>query len=138
MFSHAVIDASQEAQLRGLDKARYDSNLLNAKRLTVSANGQTTEAIKILDTPILYDYAERRNQIGRFDVKLLDSPVNKTEENIVLDGYLRRRIDASKDKDITVDFVNSTRPGIRILKLDGHRDHSVVSRSAPKEEAESP
>ena len=92
MFSHAVIDASQEAQLRGLDKARYDSNLLNAKRLTVSANGQTTEAIKILDTPILYDYAERRNQIGRFDVKLLDSPVNKTEENIVLDGYLRRRI----------------------------------------------
>lgn len=92
MFSHAVIDASQEAQLRGLDKAKYDSNLLNAKRLTVSANGQTTEAIKILDTPILFDYAERRNQIGRFDVKILDSPVNKTEENIVLDGYLRRRI----------------------------------------------
>ncbi len=92
MFSHAIIDASQEAQLRGLDKAKYDSNLLNAKRLTILANGQTTEAIKILDTPILYDYAERRNQIGRFDVKLLDSPVNKTEENIVLDGYLRRRI----------------------------------------------
>lgn len=92
MFSHAIIDASQEAKLRGLDKAKYDSNLLNAKRLTISANGQTTEAIKILDTPILYDYAERRNQIGRFDVKLLDSPVNKTEENIVLDGYLRRRI----------------------------------------------
>ena len=92
MFSHAIIDASQEAKLRGLDKAKYDSNLLNAKRLTVSANGQTVEAIKMLDTPILYDYAERRNQIGRFDVKLLDSPVNKTEENIVLDGYLRRRI----------------------------------------------
>ena len=92
MFSHAVIDASQEAQLRGLDKARYDSNLLNAKRLTVSANGQTTEAIKILDTPILYDYAERRNQIGRFDVKLLDSPVNKNEETIALQGYLYRRI----------------------------------------------
>ena len=92
MFSHAIIDASQEARLRGLDKAKYDSNLLNAKRLTILANGQTTEAIKILDTPILYDYAERRNQIGRFDVKLLDSPVNKTEENIVLDGYLRRRI----------------------------------------------
>ena len=70
MFSHAIIDASQEARLRGLDKAKYDSNLLNAKRLTILANGQTTEAIKILDTPILYDYAERRNQIGRFDVKL--------------------------------------------------------------------
>ena len=92
MFSHAIIDASQEAKLRGLDKAKYDSNLLNAKRLTVSANGQTVEAIKMLDTPILYDYAERRNQIGRVEAKLLDSPVNKTEENIVLDGYLRRRI----------------------------------------------
>lgn len=91
MFSHAVIDATEEAKLRGF-KTKYDSNLLNAKRLTITANGKTTEAIKILDTPILYEYAAERNQIGRFDAKLLSSPVIKTKENIVLDGYLRRRI----------------------------------------------
>ncbi len=35
-------------------------------------------------------------------------------------------IDASKDKDITVDFVNSTRPGIRILKLDGQTGQPIA------------
>lgn len=59
-------------------------------------NGQTVEAIKILDTPILFDYAQQKNQIGRFDVKLLDTPNNKNEETIILEGYLRRRILAIK------------------------------------------
>ena len=96
MYSHAVIDAREEAKYHGLDKARYDSNIINAKRLTISANGQTVEAIKVLDSPILYDYANRKNGIGRYDAKLLNSPVSKTEENIILEGYLRRRIDSIK------------------------------------------
>ena len=35
-------------------------------------------------------------------------------------------IDASKDLDVTVDFVNSTRPGIRILKLDGQTGKPIA------------
>ncbi len=34
-------------------------------------------------------------------------------------------IDSGKDKDIVVDFVNSTRPGIRLLKLDGQTGKPV-------------
>ena len=97
MFSHAIIDATQEATVdKRISRARYDSNLLNAKRLTVSINGTTTEAIQVLATPILYDYANQKNQIGRFDMKLLDSPLNKNEETIILEGYLRRRVDTIK------------------------------------------
>lgn len=97
MFSHVRIDASDEARLdKRFTRAKYDSNAINAKRVTISVNGQTAEAIKILDTPILFDYANQKNQIGRFDVKLLDTPNNKNEETIVLEGYLRRRILAIK------------------------------------------
>ena len=97
MFSHVKIDASDEAKLdKRVTRAKYDSNAINAKRVTISVNGQTAEAIKILDTPILFDYAQQKNQIGRFDVKLLDTPNNKNEETIVLEGYLRRRILAIK------------------------------------------
>lgn len=97
MFSHVKIDASDEAKLdKRVTRAKYDSNAINAKRVTISMNGQTAEAIKILDTPILFDYAQQKNQIGRFDVKLLDTPNNKNEETIVLEGYLRRRILAIK------------------------------------------
>lgn len=98
MITHAVIDASQEAKLRGFDKDRYDSNLLNVKRHTVSVHGQTVTAIKILDAPVLYEYAKMRNQIERFDSRLLDAPINTTEENIVLSGYLRRRIAGMKGR----------------------------------------
>ena len=93
MFAHVIIDASDEAKLdKRVSRTKYDSNMINAKRVTISMNGQTVEAIKILDTPILFDYAQQKNQIGRFDVKLLDTPTNKTDETIVLEGYLRRRI----------------------------------------------
>lgn len=93
MLSHVIIDASEEAKLRGFKNSRYDSTLINVKRNEIILmNGKEVEAIKILDTPILFDYANQKDQIGRFDVKLLDSPINKTEENIILEGYLRRRI----------------------------------------------
>lgn len=97
MFTHAIIDASAEANFdKRVSRAKYDSNMINAKRVTISMNGQTAEAIKILDQPILLDYALQKNQIGRYDVKLLDTPNNKNEETIILEGYLRRRILAIK------------------------------------------
>jgi len=48
--------------------------------------------LHILREPVLYEYANKKNQIGRFDIKLLNTPINKTEEIITLQGYLYRRI----------------------------------------------
>ena len=46
----------------------------------------------------------------------------------ILDANNRKTvwIDASKDQDVTADFVNSTRPGIRILKLDGQTGKPIA------------
>lgn len=92
MFSHVKIDASEEAKKFGVEKFAYDGYLLPAERVTVSLNGTITECIHLFRTPPLYDYAEKRKQIGRMSVKLLNSPVNKNEETIALQGYLYRRI----------------------------------------------
>ena len=92
MYSHVKIDASEEAQKFGIEKFIYDGSILPAERLTVSINGTVTECVHIFRTPPLYDYADRLSQVGRMDVKLLNSPVNKDEETIALQGYLYRRI----------------------------------------------
>lgn len=92
MYSHVRIDASAEAERLGYDKFVYDGYLLPAERVTIALNGTVTECIHLFRTPPLYEYAEKRKQIGRMDVRLLDSPVNKNEETIALQGYLYRRI----------------------------------------------
>jgi len=101
MFSHVIIDAAAEAAIDNrVTRTLFDSNAINAKRVSITINGKESKAIKILDTPILFDYAQQKNQIGRFNMKLLDTPNNKNEETIILEGYLRRRILAMrKSKD---------------------------------------
>ena len=72
------------------------------KRLIAPAEGQNKydnlpgEAPTFMIRESTSDYAQQKNQIGRFDVKLLDTPNNKNEETIILEGYLRRRILAIK------------------------------------------
>ena len=63
-----------------------------SKRTVAIINGQRQDCIEILTTPPLYEYAEAKKQIGRVDLKLLDSPVRKNEDVIKLQGYLMRRI----------------------------------------------
>jgi uncharacterized surface anchored protein len=60
---------------------------------------------------------------GCYEVEELDVP-----KPYLLDTNNRKTvwIDSEKDKDIVVDFVNSTRPGIRLLKLDGQTGKPVA------------
>ena len=96
MYVRMVIDASEETKAFGIDLFKYEGPAINAEKITASMNGTTTEVLHILKEPVLYTYAARKNQIGRIDIDLLNSPVNKTEEIIVLQGYLYRRILAMK------------------------------------------
>ena len=92
MYSRVIIDASEEAKAYGFDSFKYDGSLISGERVTATLNGNVLECLRILRPPVLYDYANKKNQIGRFDIKLLNSPINKTEEIITLQGYLYRRI----------------------------------------------
>ena len=92
MYSRVIINADEEAKAYGFDKFKYDGSLISGERVTATLNGNVLECLHLLRKPILYEYADKKNQIGRFDIKLLNSPINKTEEIITLQGYLYRRI----------------------------------------------
>ena len=69
---------------------------------------------------------------GKVVLESMPSGCYEIEETAVpspwlLDANNRKTvwIDSEKDKDIVVDFVNSTRPGIRLLKLDGQTGKPV-------------
>lgn len=97
MYTRLTIDATQEAQAYGFEKFKYSGYLLPAERVTAAINGNITECLHLFRSPPLYDYAGRKKQVGRVDIKLLNSPLNKNDETISLQGYLRRRILAMKN-----------------------------------------
>lgn len=93
MYSRLVIDASKEAAAYGFESFKYNGYLIPAEKVTASLNGNIVECIHLFRVPPLYDYADRKNQVGRVNIKLLDNPnISKTEETLILQGYLLRRI----------------------------------------------
>lgn len=56
----------------------------------------TNAAIHIFREPPLISFARQRKQITTVDIKLLQSPVNKTDANLQIDDYLIERISKAK------------------------------------------
>lgn len=94
MYSRLVIKASkEECDAYGFKSFKYEGNVIQAEKVTATFKGsEVAEVYHLLKEPVLYTYAGKKNQIGRLDIKLLNSPVNKNEENITLQSYLYRRI----------------------------------------------
>ena len=108
MYSRLIIDASAEAKAYGFDSFKYEGAVIQGEKVTATISGNVLEVIHILRQPALYSYASKKNQIGRLDIKLLDSPVNKNEENIILQSYLYRRILAMKGSSLSPTIVYDT------------------------------
>lgn len=90
----------ERAGYKNLD-IEYKGNLLYTKSITARLNGVIVEdCIKILDTPVLYTYANAKNHVSRFPISLLNSSdkVHKTPDVIIIQNYLLKRIDSFKDK----------------------------------------
>lgn len=93
MYGGIYIDASQEAKDRKLPgKYTYDTNLLHAERMRQNLNGTITDCIRLIKAPVLYEYADEKNQIARIPVAALASPVRKTEDIMALQAYLLERV----------------------------------------------
>ena len=73
--------------------------MIPAERVEIMIlNGnETRDCIHLFRTPPLYDYARDKNQIGSIDIKMLDTPLSNTKENIELKGYLLKRIASIKN-----------------------------------------
>lgn len=77
---------------------QYDGSLLPIERMTAIINGQVTEsAIHIFREPPLMTFAKERKQVTTIDVALLQSPVSKTDANLLIDDYLIDRISKAKN-----------------------------------------
>ena len=98
MYSRVTIDATEEdLKKSGFDKFKYEGPIIHGEKITATLNGNVCEVIHLLREPVLYSYANAKNQIGRFDIKLLNVPrLNKTEEVIIMQSFLSRRILAMK------------------------------------------
>lgn len=92
MSSIITIDASEEASVYGLD-AMYSQNLIYAKAVTLKTKGWEVNAFMLIDEPVLYKYAQLKRQVFSVPLRVLDTPPSKTNDVIVLQGYLVRVVE---------------------------------------------
>lgn len=92
--AHLVIDNKYEAKsYTGYSHFKYDGVLLPMERMQAYINGQLADAaIHIFREPPMVSFAKQRKQVTTIDIKLLDSPISKTNANIELEDYLIEEI----------------------------------------------
>ena len=92
-FTSIEINATAEVKAGMLTRVMFNSYLIPAERTEVEVNGQIVkDGIRLIKMPPLFEYASLKNQIATINVKMLDTPLNNTPENIELKAYLLRRI----------------------------------------------
>ena len=91
------LDNTQEAKSYKYDKFTYTASLLPMERLEGVINGKAVEAaIHLFREPPLVSFARGRKQITTIERQLLETPVNKTDQNLLLEDYLIERIAHAK------------------------------------------
>lgn len=100
-FMRLKVNYTEEAKARNIDiaKAEIDSNLLEARVITIEAGGHKVDAYRIHEMPVLYEYAQQTKQIISVPLKLLSTKgaTRNTEEIIPIKEYLIRRIEIMKN-----------------------------------------
>lgn len=86
MYSRLIINASkEECKAYGFDEFTYRGRVIQGEKKTTKVNGVIVEVYHLSREPALYTYASSKNQVsrlvGRLGIKLLNSLVNKNEEN---------------------------------------------------------
>lgn len=95
--ARVFIDNQKEAQSTKYSRFKYDASLLPFERISAYINNTLTEsAIHIFREPPLITFARQRNQISSITRQLLESPISKTDANLLIDDYLLERISHMK------------------------------------------
>lgn len=92
--AHIYLNNESEHQLyKKIDRFIYDASLLPMERISAVVNGQTVDsAIHFFREPPLISFARERKQITTVSRHLLESPLSKTDANLLIDDYLIERI----------------------------------------------
>lgn len=93
------IDTTKEVKVnKGYAKYVYDGALIEFRRISAYINNTRTDAaIMLLAEPPLITFAKKRRQITNVPRLLLESPVSKTNANLMIDDYLIERISHMKN-----------------------------------------
>ena len=75
---------------------KLEGYLLPLNKFTGIVNGRSAELYQIIQTPPLYDYSRRNNQLATVRMALLGSPVNNNSTTIPLKTYLLQCIEQMK------------------------------------------
>lgn len=95
--AHIYIDNIAEHSVYNYDHFKYDGVLLPMERIQAIINGQPVEAaIHIFREPPMVSFARDRKQITKINIKLLDTPLSKTNANIQLEDFLLEEINRIK------------------------------------------
>lgn len=87
------IDNTQEAGTYRYPRFVYKGQLLPSEGVEMIVNGNIVEeAIHMLREPPVMAFAKGRAQITTLPLKLLQSPLNKTEMNMAIEDYLLNRV----------------------------------------------
>ena len=112
MFKASIhISNENEADNYNYHKFTYDGSLLPMERITnVNIKGNIVESAvhPFREPPMLTFAKEHGNQLTTIDIKLLQSPVNKTEESLQVEDYLIERISKAKNGALSKKILIST------------------------------
>ena len=98
MGAKISVNNEQEASQYRYNKFVYDGALLPIERGSAIINGQLAEsAIHIFREPPVISFAKQRSQITTLELKVLKSPISKTDLNLLIDDYLIERISKAKN-----------------------------------------
>lgn len=96
-MAHIFIDNNEEADVYKYDHFRYDGYLLPLERVSRIVNGVFVDGvIHLLKEPPMYTFAKNRRQITTIQRSVLNTPLSKTNANLLLEDYLIERIAKAK------------------------------------------
>lgn len=93
-----TVDNTQEAAAYKYDKFVYKGSLLPFEQVEVVARGQVVDtAVHLFREPPVMTFARQRQQLTTINLKLLQSPISKTEDNLLIEDYLIERISRARE-----------------------------------------
>lgn len=97
--AHIFLDNTEEIQSGySYPSVRIDSSLLPMERVSLIVNGQVSDlALKLYREPPMISFAKDRKQVTTIEPKLLQAPVSKTNQNLLIQDYLIERIARAKN-----------------------------------------
>ena len=90
-------DNVKESEAYNYTRYRYNGSLLPLEQAEAIVNGKLADAaIHIFREPPIMTFAKQRKQVTTITVKVLQSPISKTDANLMIDDYLIERISQAR------------------------------------------